>query len=287
LDAIDANITLIIMKTFTMALCQITPTFDKENNIERAITMIEEAATRGAALVCLPEMFYYPFQIQGLNKIAADESRTVSLLCQTAKRLGIYLCTGSMACKENGVVYNRSYLLDPRGDILLKYDKCHLFDVNFRGLQIRESSVFTPGNQIASVETELGRIAILICYDIRFPELLRKRNLLGIDLLLVPAVFNNITGPAHWHVMMRARAIENQIFLAAVSQGENSKSLYKAYGHSMVVSPWGDILAEADQKEQIVYAECRQELIDEARARLPLLEQRRTSLYNDNGNNFE
>jgi predicted amidohydrolase len=275
------------MKTFTVALCQITPTFDKENNIGRAITMIEEAATRGAALVCLPEMFYYPFQILDLSKIAADESRTISLLCQTAERLGIYLCTGSMACRENGTVFNRSYLLGPRGDILLKYDKNHLFDTNFKGLRIRESSVFTPGSHIGSVQTDLGKIAILICYDIRFPELLRKKNLLGIDLLLVPAVFNNITGPAHWHVMMRARAIENQFFLAAVSQGENSSSSYKAYGHSMVVSPWGDILAEADQKEQIVYAECREELIKEARERLPLLEQRRISLYNDNDSNLE
>lgn len=270
-----------------MALIQITPTFNKEANIEHAIAMVEEAASKGALLVCLPEMFYHPFQIQGIGKIAADESGTVSLLGSTAKRLGIYLCTGSMAYRENGSVFNRSYLLDPQGKILLKYDKSHLFDVDFKGLQIRESSVFTPGNKLAAVETELGKIAVLICYDIRFPELLRNRKLLGIDLLLLPAVFNNITGPAHWHVMMRARAIENQIFVAAVSQGENSKSLYKAYGHSMVVSPWGDILAEADEKEQIVYTECKAELIQQVRGRLPLLQQRRISLYQDDGSDFE
>ncbi|HEX3019360.1 MAG TPA: nitrilase-related carbon-nitrogen hydrolase, partial [Chitinispirillaceae bacterium] len=216
------------MKTFNIALCQITPSFEKKTNIERAIDMIEEAASRGAALVTLPEMFYYPFQIQGIGSIAADESKTVSLFGQIAKKHGIYLCTGSMAFKENGLIFNRSYLLGPQGTVLLKYDKCHLFDVNFKGLEIRESSVFTPGNQIVSVQTELGRIAIIICYDIRFPELLRNQNLLGIDLLIVPAVFNNISGPAHWHVMMRARAIENQFFLAAVSQGQNRKSFYKA-----------------------------------------------------------
>lgn len=241
--------------------------------------MIEEASAQGAALICLPEIFYHPFELNHLKKIAGNESFILSCFCQTAKKLGIYLCTGSMACLEGGVIFNRSYLLGPNGTVLLKYDKCHLFDVDFKGLKIRESSVFAPGNQISSVQTDLGRIAIMICYDVRFPELMRSKSMIGIDLLLVPAVFNCITGPAHWHVIMRARAIENQIYLAAISQGENIESSYKSYGHSMLVSPWGDILAEADRNEQIIYAECNPKLIEETRKRLPLLTQRRADIY--------
>lgn len=270
------------MKKFKIALCQLTPLFDKNANIERALSMIKEAASNGASLIALPEMFYYPYQLLDLKRIAADESDTVQYFCESAKKNNVFICTGSMAFLEKGSIFNRSFFLGPDGNILLKYDKTHLFDVNIKGLEVLESSVFTPGNKICSIQTELCRIAIVICYDIRFPELLRTDDCLGIDLLLVPAVFNRITGPAHWHVIMRARAIENQIYLAAISQGENSKSFYKAYGHSMVVSPWGDILTEADEKEQIIYSECNTQLIEDTRNRLPLLKQRRKDLYFNN-----
>lgn len=270
-----------IMKQFKIALCQITPSFEKEQNIKRAISMVQEAASNGAELVALPEMFYHPFELQKLQKIAADESDTVSQFCRVAREKSIYLCTGSMAFLENGNIYNRSFLISPSGQILLKYDKCHLFDVDFNGLIIKESSVFTPGSQVCSVQTELGKIGIVICYDIRFPELLRKKEMLGLDLLIVPAVFNRITGPLHWHLFMRTRAVENQMFLAAVSQGENRASSYRSYGHSLLVSPWGEIISEAADQEQIVYAVCNPGIIEDTRKRLPLLQQRRESLYKD------
>jgi omega-amidase len=268
------------VKPFKIALCQNIPTFDKEYSVQHAVSMVEQAAGQGASLVTLPEMFYSPMELKHIKKITGDEERLHAMFSELSRKLGIFLCCGSMAYRENGRLYNRSFLFDPQGLELLSYSKCHLYDANFGKFQVKESAVFEAGESISTVETSLGRIGIIICYDIRFPELLRHDSVIGADLILVPSVFNSVTGPAHWHVMMRARAIENQFFLAAVSQGKNRDSFYRSYGHSMVVSPWGDILNEADDTEQIIYADLDPELISEVRSKLPLLQHRRKNIYN-------
>ena len=267
------------MRPFKLALCQITPQYDIGANVDRAVTLIEKAADNGAEMVALPEMFYYPYELQALRSVSGDEDRILDLFKGACVKHGIFLCTGSMAFVHDGKLFNRAFLLGPSGDELLSYNKCHMFDVQFKNLQIRESDVFTEGTQLSVAKTDLGCMGMLICYDIRFPEAARKLALSGAELLLVPAVFNQITGPAHWHVMMRARAIENQLYLAAISQGISLSSNYKAYGHSMVISPWGDILTEADQSEQIIYADINPEELNEIRHKLPLLQHRRSHLY--------
>lgn len=267
------------MKSLKIALCQLIPDYDVSRSVEVATGMIEKAAENQVALVVLPEMFYHPFELLSLRKINGKEDAILEKLRECARNCSVSICTGSMAVQQDGKFFNRSYLIDESGMVRIHYDKCHLFDVNLPHLRTKESLIFTPGSSAPVVEMPFGKVGIAICYDIRFPEFIRNFALKGVELLLVPAVFNDSTGPAHWSVMMQARAIENQIFIAAVSQGRNNKSSYRAYGHSMAVSPWGEILCEASENEEIVYAMLNHEILEQTRNRLPLMEHRRPDLY--------
>ncbi len=241
--------------------------------------MINKAAENNAKMVILPEIFFYPYEINKLKKIADKNNETLNKLKTKAQEKNIYLCTGSIAEKEGTNTYNTSYLINPEGEIILKYSKCHLFDVNLPKLQVKESDTFQKGSILKTVNTELGKIGIIICYDIRFPEITRKLALDGIDILLVPAAFNTVTGPAHWHITFRTRAVENQIFIAAASPARNKKSAYSTYGHSMFIDPWGRILKQAGTGRSIIYCIIDPEVQYKTRARLPLLKHRRTDLY--------
>lgn len=241
--------------------------------------MIKKASDKNAQLVVLPEIFYYPYEIKKLKSIAEDNKVLLNKFIKTAENLSLFICTGSMAVKENDKIYNRSYLIDPQGKVILIYDKCHLFDVELPHLTALESEVFSKGYEVNIAETDLGKIGILICYDIRFPEIARKLTLMGAEIILVPAAFNNITGPAHWETLFRARAIENQIFIAAASPARNSKSSYKAFGHSMIIDPWGKIISEAKTGEKIIFADLDPDVIIEKRKILPLLKHRREEIY--------
>jgi predicted amidohydrolase len=214
-----------------------------------------------------------------MPSLAEENGETLELLKGCAKKLGIFLCTGSIAVIEDGRRFNRAYLISPKGKVLLEHSKCHLFDVTFKELKTRESAVFDAGDDLKIVKTELGTIGILICYDIRFPETARKLALAGAEILLVPAAFNNVTGPAHWDVIFRARAIENQVFTAAASPARDMKASYKAYGHSMIIDPWGSVLSKAGIHEKIIYADLNPDRLSDIRGRLPLLKHRRGDIY--------
>ncbi len=267
------------IKQFKIALCQIKPGYDKNKNVESAIRMITKASYNNAQLILLPEIFYYPYEIKLIKNIAEDNKETLIKLQDTAKKNKIYLCTGSIAEKINNKIYNKSFLINPDGDVILEYCKCHLFDVNLPHLKVEESKIFSYGNELSVVSTDMAKIGILICYDIRFPEMARKLMLLGAEVILVPAAFNNITGPAHWHVTFRARAIENQVYIACASPARNNNSKYKAYGHSLVVDPWGKVISEAGNREKIIYAIVNPEVMNRTRIELPLLKHRRKELY--------
>ena len=191
------------------------------------------------------------------------------------------MTSGSMVFKQGKERFNTSHLIGPQGDVLLSHNKCHLFDSDLENMRVKESLVFSYGSRLAVASTDLGTMGIIICYDIRFPEMARQVALLGADLLIVPAVFNQVTGPAHLTCIVRARAIENQFFVATISQGRSrdSRVSYKAYGHSMIVSPWGEVLAEAEEDETIIYADLDPELLAKVRKQLPLLQHRRGGLY--------
>jgi predicted amidohydrolase len=267
------------MQTITAAVCQNRPGYDKQENITRACSMIAEAAANGAALVSLPEIFYYPYDLKGIRTIADTDSSTIDTLRDCAARCGVHLCTGSIARQKGNRVTNTAYLVSPSGDVLLEYSKTHLFDVDLDGMRFRESSFIMPGDSVGVAETPIGVIGLLICYDIRFPEISRMVALRGAEIVIVPAAFNMTTGPAHWDTMFRARAIENQVFILAASQARVEGSVYEVYGHSMIVDPWGRVCAEADETEKIIYSELRAEELRNTRLRLPLLAQRRPGLY--------
>jgi len=267
------------MKSLKAAICQIQPVRDKAQNIQHAVKLIEEAAGNGAMLVTMPEIFFYPYELLSLRDIADTDNSTIETLQTVAKKCGIYLCTGSIAAKSDKGIYNSSCLLSPDGEILLQYNKSHLFDVNFEKLHVKESDVFIRGDGVRVVETELGIICIIICYDVRFPEYVRTATMKGAEIIIIPAAFNEITGPAHWHIIMRARAIENQVYIMAASQAFLNDSTYKAYGHSMIINPWGTILAEAEEKEENIYARLDSDILEKTRKQLPLLKHRRPDLY--------
>ena len=210
------------MKDISMAICQNTTTHNKQENISNVISMIEKAAQNNTQLVMLPEIFTYPYELKNLSAIAEENDDTQNKLSQKAKELGIFLCSGSLPIKENDKIFNRAFLFGPDGSMLLQHDKCHLFDVDLPDLKTKESDVFIPGNDAIIVKTELGNIGMLICYDIRFPELARKLSNAGAEIILVPAAFSTITGPAHWHTLFRTRAIENQCYIAAASPARNN-----------------------------------------------------------------
>ncbi len=257
------------MDTIKVAICQNKPLQDKEANITHALSLIENAAQNGALLVSLPEIFYYPYELLALRRIADSDNSTLQQLQNKAAKCGIYLCTGSLAVKEGDQIRNTSYFVGPAGKILLEYSKSHLFDVKFDGLHVRESVIFTPGNDVKVVSTPIGTVGILICYDIRFPEMVRTVALKGAEIIIVPAAFNTITGPAHWHILLRARAIENQVFVLAASQARINDAGYIAYGHSLVIDPWGTILTEAGVDEEIIYAELQAKTLTDTREHMP------------------
>ncbi len=270
---------VILMQSFTLAVIQNRPSFDKERNLADVLRLIAHARRRGAEAVCLPEIFIYPYVLSRLPEAAEEDNASLSRLQEAARRHRIYLCTGSLPVRENGRLYNRAFLLGPDGDVLLTHDKAHLFDVRLPGLAAAESAVFTPGHTLGTVQTPWGVFGLLVCYDIRFPEAARRLALSGTEVLFVPAAFNHVTGPAHWHLTFRARAVENQCFVAAVSPAVTPGASYRAYGHSLIIDPWGRILAEAGRGPAVRLARLSAETLDATRARLPLLRQRRTDLY--------
>lgn len=268
------------MRYITAAVCQNKPSWNKEESISRVIKMVRRVADDGADLVVLPEIFYHPYELAHVPDLAERDQRTIERLRETARELKIHLCTGTTAEMRGEHCYNESHLIGPDGAILLTHRKCHLFNLNSSQLKTSESAVFHAGDSLEVANTELGKIGILICYDIRFPEAARALALRDAEIILVPAAFNQVTGPAHWHTMFKARAIENQVFIAAASPALNPDAKYKAYGHSVIVDPWGEVLAEADgDRESVIKADLDPERLREVRERLPLLSSRRPDIY--------
>ncbi len=267
------------MKDFRMAICQNKPSKDKQTSINKVESMISEAAGKGAQLIILPEIFYNPYELKEIPKLEEKNGETINKLREVSKQNKVYLCTGSTVEKDAGKRLNKSFLINPQGDVILEYSKMHMFDVDFKGLRSRESLVFNSGESINVVDTELGKIGIIICYDIRFPEMARSLALQGAEIILVPAAFNTISGVAHWDIFSRCRAVENQVFLAAACPARDTNSQYVTYGHSIIIDPWGTVLAEAGIEEEIIFADISKDKLEEIRGRMPLLQHMRKNIY--------
>lgn len=245
--------------------------------IDEALRFSRRAAAAGAELICLPEYCGGLKSEAGLfAPPSAPEERhpVLAALRRFADEAGVWMLIGSIAVDGAGDRYvNRGYMLDDHGDIRTRYDKIHLFDVDLSPTQqYRESAVVAPGGHAAIAETPWARIGLTICYDLRFPHLYRSLAQAGAEILVVPAAFTKVTGEAHWHVLNRARAIENGAVVVAPCAIGDVPGGGASYGHSLIISPWGEVLADGGEEPGYVIAAVDIDAVAHARARIPSLE---------------
>lgn len=254
---------------------------NKKETRAKAEKMIRDAAAAGCDFVCLPEMWNTPYSNDFFREYSEPENgETVEFMAGLARELGIYLIGGSISEIEDDKVYNTSFVFDREGNVIGKHRKTHLFDIDVEGgIRFMESDTLTQGESATLFDTEFGKMGLAICFDVRFPELFRKMTLEGAQMIFLPAAFNMTTGPVHWSLSMKMRALDNQVFFAAISPARNMEGVYQAYGHSMVVDPWADIIAEAGAGEEIIIAEIDLDRVESIRNQLPLLKARRPELY--------
>ena len=267
--------------TFRAALVQLNSTTDIAENIASVDRLVREAAAAGAHYVQTPEMTNIVQRdraaLQAVIHPAASDP-AIAAFSRLAGELGIVLHIGSLALDAgDGRIANRAYVFAPDGSQLARYDKIHLFDVDLpNGESWRESAVYTPGEAAVIAGLPWCRLGVSICYDVRFAQLYRAYAHAGAAMLSAPAAFTRQTGEAHWHVLQRARAIENGAFMASAAQAGRHGDERETYGHSIIVSPWGEVLAEADgETPQVVLADIDPALAADARARIPALKNER------------
>lgn len=286
----------LLQKPLKLALIQLATGADKAANLSRARSKVLEAASNGANLVVLPECFNSPYGTKYFPKYAEellpsppseDKSPSFHALSKIAKEAKTFLVGGSIPeyVKKAGEEkwYNTSLTFDPDGKLLATHRKVHLFDIDIPGkISFHESEVLSPGDKVTIVDLPgYGKIGIAICYDIRFPELAMIAARKGAFLLVYPGAFNLTTGERHWTLQARARAVDNQTYVALCSPSRDMDADYHAWGHSLVADPDAGVLGELDEKEGILYAELRGERIEEVRKGIPIYTQRRFDVYPD------
>lgn len=269
-----------VMTRYQVALIQMNTSDQLEENLKVIESKIRYAAKLGAKLITMPEVVN--LISDGSEPYAENESGpTYQLVSSLAKELGVFIHGGSWSelILNSKKHYNTSFLFDDQGSCIGKYRKIHTFDiVDPLGKAYRESDTVESGNEIVVIDTKLGKIGMAICYDLRFPELYRLMALKGADLVLNPANFTMMTGKDHWEPLLKARAIENGLYLVAANQfGQNKRML--AYGNSMVVNPWGQVIARADDQPEVLLATIDLDFLKSVRGRMQTLENRRQGVY--------
>ncbi|KIK08122.1 hypothetical protein K443DRAFT_672602 [Laccaria amethystina LaAM-08-1] len=289
------------LKPFTLALIQlgnIGPS--KADNLKHAREMILKAASvdRKPDLVVLPECFnspyghvHFPVYAENIGyspgkPYSAPESKSesVQMLSSAAKETGTWLIGGSIPERDltSNKVYNTCTVYNPKGDLVAIHRKIHLFDIDIPGkIKFKESETLTGGTKLSSFDTEFARIGLGICYDIRFPELAMIAARQGCQVLIYPGAFNLTTGPLHWELLQRSRAVDNQVFMSMCSPARDLSAGYHAWGHSMVVDPMGKVVATAGEDEEIIYANIDTGIFEETRRGIPVGTQRRFDVYKD------
>jgi predicted amidohydrolase len=262
--------------SFNAAMIQMRSGLDPAANLAVALDLIDQAKQAGADYVLTPEMtnILAARREQLFAKIVAEEQDvTLAALRDIARKLAIYIHIGSLAIKASPEkAANRSFLVDRRGDVAARYDKIHMFDVDLAGGEsYRESNNYRPGELAMLADLPWGRLGLTVCYDLRFPALYRALAEAGASFLAIPSAFTRQTGEAHWHVLQRARAIENGCFVFAAAQGGKHENGRETYGHSLIVDPWGRILAEGGTEPGVVMAQIELSEVVAARSRIPSL----------------
>lgn len=251
-------------------------------NLEKARNQVLRCAEENPDFVMLPEMFLCPYEASRFPDYAEPQGGTVwQALSALAREAGVCLIAGTVPERdESGRIYNTSYVFDPAGRQIAKHRKVHLFDIAVRGGQhFRESDTLTPGDSITVFDTPVGPAGLCICYDIRFPEMFRRMADQGVKLVFIPASFNMTTGPEHWELTFRARALDNQMFLLGCAAARDPQSGYQSWGHSILTDPWGRVLEQLDERSGILRGEIDLSQADAIREQLPLLRHRRLDLY--------
>jgi predicted amidohydrolase len=263
--------------TFTVGLVQMRSGLSPQANLDAAVRLIEEAKGGGADYVQTPEMTnILEVKRERLFTVITAEENDPSLAAfrELARKLGIFLHVGSLAIKLlPAKAANRSFLIDRKGDIVARYDKIHMFDVDLAdGESYRESNSYRPGEIAVATDLPWGRLGLTVCYDLRFPALYRALAEAGSSFLAIPSAFTRQTGEAHWHVLNRARAIENGAYVLAAAQGGKHENGRETFGHSLVVDPWGRVVAEGGTEPGVILATVDPAEVSAARGRIPSLQ---------------
>ena len=270
------------MSTIKVACLQLNVKQDKYDNIEQLAEILGSGQAAGADFISLPEMWNCPYKTELFPEYAEPEQGDTWLVMSTlARKNNAYLVGGSIPeSDEDGRVYNTCYVFDRNGNQIGKHRKVHLFDIFAHGQQVfKESDTLTGGSSFSTFDTEFCRMAVNICFDIRFPESSRLPALAGAKVIFNPAAFNMTTGPAHWELGFRQRAVENQVYMVGTSTARDPDAGYISYGHSIITDPWGKIIMQMDEKPGVTVTELDLDYIDVIRAKLPLLSARRTDIY--------
>lgn len=264
-----------------IALCQTTVYKDKNKNLHNAERAIAEAAASHVDMVVLPEMFVCPYSKKAVAASAQPAGgESWQAMSEAAGKNHVYLVAGSMPELENGNIYNTAYIFDRNGRQIGRYRKMHMFDIDVKGAQAyRESDVVTPGNEVVVIDTEFGPIGIAICYDVRFPELFRLIAAKGAKAVVIPAAFNRTTGPAHWELLMRARALDQEMYVLGCAAAGDWTAAYNGWGHSIAVSPWGEVMEQLGEGPGLLVANLDFQYAEQVRQQIPVLSQLRTDIY--------
>lgn len=263
------------------ALIQMPVTADKAENLTVARDYVRRAADGGAQLAVLPEMFCCLYTNEAFRANAEPAGGPVHrAMAGLARETGLWLVAGSMPEADGERIYNTSFVFDPAGRQAAFHRKMHLFDIDVKGGQrFMESETFTAGDSVTVFDTPFGKLGLCICFDLRFPELARCMALAGARAIVTPAAFNMTTGPAHWELLFRQRAVDNQLFTLGVAPARDEKGPYVSYGNTILCSPWGEVLARAGSAPALLLADVDLNQNESIRAQLPLLSARRTDVY--------
>lgn len=261
-----------------ISLLQLSVSPDKQTNLRRAAAAVRAAKGRGAELAILPEMFCCPYDNQCFPQYAEPAGGMIwTALSQMARSNQLWLVGGSFPEREGGRIYNTCFVFGPDGTQMARHRKIHLFDIDIQGGQrFRESDVLSPGEDVTVFTTPFGTFGVCICFDLRFPALFEAMADRGAQAIFVPAAFNRTTGPKHWELLFRGRAVDHQLYTVGVSSARDEGAAYVAYGHSLVCDPWGFVAAQAGHDETALDAVLDLSLVNAVRQQLPVRSARRS-----------
>ncbi|MDR1292368.1 MAG: carbon-nitrogen hydrolase family protein [Clostridiales Family XIII bacterium] len=257
---------------YTLALCQFASSEDKDESFEKASRFVGRASAGGARVVAMPEMWNCPYGNEYFSSYAEEEGDlSFGFMADLARTNEVYLVGGSIPERADGAYYNTSFIFSPGGDLIGKHRKAHLFDIDIEGgPSFRESDTLSAGDGVTVFDTEFGKMGVAICFDVRFAGMFSDMAAAGCHLVVLPAAFTLATGAAHWELLIRSRALDNQFYFAACAPARMGESKFRSWAHSMIADPWGDLRAAAATEETVIFGEIDRGYMDKVRREVPV-----------------